>query len=203
MRSRELVALPCATPPRRLVHSPPRLHAAMASVGSLAPSRPSARRVARERRPPARRARRLPARASSASSGRATSDASDVVAVRYGLLNGSVAYYPRSDASSPSSPSARRRDTAPTTRYEDGPLDAAAMLRFFERGEEVARDDAPAAGLDRPLRRRAVEIDREGSGRAEALSPEASDDPREDVPGARGPERAVGEGAHPERLRAD
>ena len=102
----------------------------MASVGSLAPSRPSARRVARKRRPPARRARRLPARASSASSGRATSDAPDVVAVRYGLLNGSVAYYPRSDASSPSSPSARRRDTAPTTRYDDGPLDAAAIALF-------------------------------------------------------------------------
>jgi len=118
----------------------------MASVGSLAPSRPSARRVARKRRPPARRARRLPARASSASSGRATSDAPDVVAVRYGLLNGSVAYYPRSDASSPSSPSARRRDTAPTTRYDDGPLDAAAIALFNAKLRAAVEDDADGFG---------------------------------------------------------
>ena len=69
-----------------------------------------------------------------------------MVAVRYGLLNGSVAYYPRSDASSPSSPSARRRDTAPTTRYEDGPLDAAAIALFNAKLRAAVEDDADGFG---------------------------------------------------------
>ena len=69
-----------------------------------------------------------------------------MVAVRYGLLNGSVAYYPRSDASSPSSPSARRRDTAPTTRYDDGPLDAAAIALFNAKLRAAVEDDADGFG---------------------------------------------------------
>ena len=94
--------------------------------------------------------------------------------VRYGLGGGSVAMYPRSaasgDASAASASTSDRREararssTEPTTRYEDGPLDALAIALFNRKllaAVETARDGRgapltaeeknalPRAGFDR------------------------------------------------------
>lgn len=94
----------------------------------------------------------------------------DVEVVRYGLGGGSVAMYPRSaaggDASAASTsmsdrcePSRARSSTEPTTRYEDGPLDALAIALFnrkllaaVENGAPLAAEDKnalPRSGFDR------------------------------------------------------
>ena len=86
--------------------------------------------------------------------------------VRYGLGRGSVAYYPI-DASASSTTTTTttmpllRADTEPTTRYIDGPLDAAAIWLFNLKLEQAVNDGAdeeerrrnakglPAGGFDR------------------------------------------------------
>ena len=86
--------------------------------------------------------------------------------VRYGLGRGSVAYYPI-DASASSTTTTTttmpllRADTEPTTRYIDGPLDAAAIWLFNFKLEQAVNDGAdeeerrrnakglPAGGFDR------------------------------------------------------
>ena len=75
--------------------------------------------------------------------------------VRYGLGRGSVAFYPLKDgdASSTSTPSSStpllREDTEPTTRYTDGPLDAAAIWLFNLKLQQAVND-----GVDDETRRK-------------------------------------------------
>lgn len=76
--------------------------------------------------------------------------------VRYGLGRGSVAYYPlkdgdassRASTPSPSTP-LLREDTEPTTRYTDGPLDAAAIWLFNLKLQQAVND-----GVDDETRRK-------------------------------------------------
>ena len=126
--------MPPASTPRRARHVIDRVRH---------PSRRSARASRRTRRaPPAR----LAPSAASSDAGRG-----DEEAVRYGLLGGSVAYYPRGgDATTSSNATLPRADTEPTTRYEDGPLDRAAIALFNAKLRTAVEDDSDGHGTPVP-----------------------------------------------------
>ena len=79
--------------------------------------------------------------------------------VRYGLGGGSVAMYPRSAAGGDASAASTsmpdrcepraRSSTEPTTRYEDGPLDALAIALFNRKLLAAVEDGAPLAAEEK------------------------------------------------------
>lgn len=98
-----------------------------------------------------RRTRRAPPARLAPSAASSDAGRGDEEAVRYGLLGGSVAYYPRGgDATTSSNATLPRADTEPTTRYEDGPLDRAAIALFNAKLRTAVEDDSDGHGTPVP-----------------------------------------------------